>query len=518
MPKPLLPAIIYCFAALLLIPGTLPAQIYGPVPSPFESIKENSVSVIAAYGDTLWIGPGLNRNIGNAMTWYFPEGATAITEEGSRVFSLSLSRDTVIAGLGYSTAAEGGDVQTGDGFHLSFDGGQTWLYRSQFVEAESDSVFIYGGREYAKLPITVPQQSPPFELDHHGNTIISSNWALGIIRSLDFGESWERLILPPQSSDRLIPEESYRFTSDAGNRYDPRFDQNLLGFAVMIDSRNNVWTGTAGGLNISENALYATRDSVRWKHVQVTGETNGLVGNWIIDIKQQPATGDIWMTNWPSGLQPDEQYGVVRTGDGGNTFDRFLTDEKINDLGFKGSYIFAAGDNGLFVSPDNGQNWERVDRIQSANTFLKSEARYFSAAATSNRIWIGTSDGMASSDDFGQTWQITRVDFPLRGGNQYQQDAPDVEAYAYPSPFSPGRHSIIRIKFEVRQQGTVRIRLFDFGMNLIKEIENDSFNTGTYEAVWDGTDTHGRQVANGPVLYQIDTPGNIIRGKFLVIE
>lgn len=516
--KSLLSSILCGVAALLIFPGNSHAQVYGPVPSPFQSIKENSVSVMAAYGDTVWIGPGLNRNIANAMTWHFPEGATAVTDGPARVFSLSLSRDTVVAGLGYNAITESGNVQTGDGFHLSFDGGQTWLYSQQFIEEENDTAFVYGGQSYSKLPITVPQQSPPFELDHYGSTILSANWASGIIRSRDFGESWERLILPPQSADSLVPGESYNFISDGGSRYDPRFDQNLLGFAVLIDREKNVWTGTAGGLNISDNALFASTDNIRWNHIQVTGVNSGLTGNWIIDIKQQPSTGDVWMTNWPSGLQTGEQYSVVRTSDGGKTFDRFLMDEKINDLGFKNSYIFAAGDNGLFISPDNGESWERVDRIQSANTFIKSEAGYLSVAAATDRVWIGTSDGIASTGDFGQNWQITRVDFPLQGGNQYQQRAPDVEAYAYPSPFSPGRHEIIRIKFQVDQQGKVRIRLFDFGMNLIREIENGSFNSGTYEAVWDGTDSRGLRVANGPVFYQVESPGNVIRGKFLVIE
>lgn len=518
MPKRLLRSIGQGVTALLIIAGSVKAQVYGPVPSPFESFKENSVSVMAAYGDTLWIGPGLNRNIGNTANWYLPDGATAVTDGQSRVFSLSLSRDTVIAGLGYNTETNDGNVQTGNGFHLSFDGGQTWLYSAQLIEQENDTGFVYGGQSYSKLPITVPQQSPPYELDHIGGTILSANWASGIIRSRDFGESWERLILPPQSAERLVPEQSYTFVSSEGNRYDPRFDQNLLGFAVLVDDQQRVWAGTAGGLNISANALSASIDSIRWEHLQVNSEDIGLMGNWIIDIKQQPSTGHVWMTNWPSGLQSGEQYGVVRTTDGGNTFDRFLADEKINDLGFKGAYIFAAGDNGLFISPDNGLNWQRYQQIASANTFIRSEAVYLSVAAARERVFIGTTDGIASTDDNGLSWQITRVNFPLAGGNQYQQEAPDVEAYAYPSPFSPGRHGIVRIKFEVQQQGNVRVRLFDFGMNLIREVENSIFTSGTYEAVWDGMTTGGRQVANGPVFYLIETPDNVTKGKFLVIE
>ncbi|NGP76230.1 hypothetical protein G3570_06275 [Balneolaceae bacterium YR4-1] len=518
MPKQPLLSILIGIVASLIVVGSVRAQVYGPVPSPYESIQENTVSVMAAYGETLWIGPGLNRNIANAPSWHYPEGATKVTDGPARVFSLTLGRDTVIAGLGYSKETADGEVKTGDGFHLSFDGGQTWLYSPQYVEQEDDTVIIYGGQSYSKLPITVPQQSPPFEIDHFGDTILSANWASGLIRSRDLGESWERLILPPQSADRLVPEQSYTFTSSSGNSYDPRFDQNLLGFAVLVDDDQIVWAGTAGGLNISENALKASIDSIRWEHVQVTGDNNGLISNWIIDIKQQPGTGDIWMTNWPSGLQPSEQYGIVRTADGGNTFDRYLLDEKINDLGFNGSFIYAAGDDGLFISPDNGLNWNQYEQIESVNTFIKKEAQYLCVATTLERVFVGTTDGIASTANNGESWQITRVNFPLAGGNRYQQEAPDVEAYAYPSPFSPTRHGVVRIKFEVEQQGDVKVRLFDFGMNLIREIENGSFNSGTYEAVWDGISSGGRKVANGPVFYLIETPRNVIKGKFLVID
>lgn len=404
------------------------AQITGPVPSPQASIQENSVSVMAAFGDTLWIGPGLNRNIANSESWAIPTGADSVTETESRVFSLSLSSDTVLAGLGVNLEApDGGNVQTGAGYYRSFDGGITWSYSSPPLENEEDSTFIYGNVTYSKLPITVPQQSPPFEIDHIGTTIFSANWASGIVRSRDAGQSWQRLILPPQSADSLVPEEEYVFSSDSGNRYDPRFDQNLLGFGILIDNENRVWAGTAGGLNISENAINDPIDQIRWRHVQVANQTSndGLLGNWIIDIKQQPSTGDVWMTNWVSGLQPFEEFGVVRTSDLGETFDQYLQGERINDLGFSGNYIFAAGDNGLFISPDNGNSWQQLPRIESPNTFIKESARFLSVATTKSRVWVGTSDGLASTADLGNSWEITRVNFPLKRGKPVPDKCPE---------------------------------------------------------------------------------------------
>ncbi len=494
------------------------AQIVGPIPSPDESIEQNSVSNMEAIGDTLWIGPGLNRTINNDPNWFYPEGASQITDGDGRVFSIALAPDTVWAGLGFNASTPNGSVQAGMGFHYSVDSGDSWQYVENPNDAEDDTTFTYGGTTYAKLPVTTREQSPPFDIAMQGNTIFSANWALGLVRSTDFGSSWQRIILPPQQADSLVPEQEYEFNSDEENRYDPRSDQNLLGFSVFIDDQDRVWAGTAGGLNISGNALSAPADSIRWQHIQVNSSDNGLLGNWIITIQQHPVTGDIWMTNWTSGLSENEQFGIARTTDGGQTFDQYLQGERINDIGFSGGSIYAAGDNGLFVSSDNGSSWMQIPQISSPNTFIKESAQYYSIAKTTNRLWIGTSDGIASTSDNGENWQITRVNFPLDGSNRYQQDAPSVEAYAYPNPFSPRRHELVRIKYEIMESGNVTIRLFDFGMNLIREIDSGNYSAGTYEAVWDGTASNGNQVANGPVFYQIDAPGSTIRGKILVAD
>lgn len=510
----------FTFFLILSLAGALDikAQIIGQVPSPYKSIEQNSVSNIEALGDTLWIGPGLNRTINNDQNWYFPEGATKITEDEARVFSLVLAPDTVWAGLGYNAQNSEGSVQAGLGFHVSTDGGDTWNHIPNPNESEDDTTFIYGGITYSKLPVTAQEQSPPFDIAQQGNTIFSANWALGLIRSRDFGNSWERLILPPQQADSLHPEEEYSFTGDGENRYDPRYDQNLLGFSVFVDNQDRVWSGTAGGLNISDNALTAPSDSIRWHHIQFDNSQNGLFGNWIITIKQQPATEDIWLTNWTSGLSEDEQMGVLRTGDGGQTFDHYLVGERINDISFKNGIIYAAGDNGFFMSSNNGASWNQIPQIKSANTFINETAQYYALATTTDRLWVGTSDGLASTADGGQNWEITRVNFPLDGSNRYQEDAASVDAYAYPNPFSPRRHDLVRIKYEIEETGSVRIRLFDFGMNLIRALDSGNFSAGTYEAVWDGADGNGNQIANGPVFYQIDAPGNTIRGKILVID
>jgi hypothetical protein len=522
---------------LVLITYTANAQYTGLVSERYHSLQQNSVTTLETYGDTLWAGPGLNKWVEFEDEWFVPTSADSVFYGRGRVYSLSLSRDTVVAGIGYTSTQGDQSIQTAMGYYRSTDGGNNWKFspfplensisnscnpESEQYQPECDITFTYGNQQYKRLPVTVPQQSPPFEVDFSGNTILSVNWASGLIRSLNGGKNWERIILPPSSETILHPENEYHWNSRAKdgtsiNRYDPRFDNNLLGFGLLIDSSNRVWVGTASGINISNNALSAPADQISWERRPFTGDPDGLIGGWIIKIRENPETGTIWLTNWPSDPDNRDQFGLVSTTDGGNSFSHHLTGIQVNDIAFHNGIIYAAANEGLFKSVDQGENWSHIQQIFSPNTFIKKGTRYLSAAATDQKVWIGTNDGLASSNN-GETWEITRVDFPLRGGNVYQPDAPDTETFAYPNPFSPSRHQLIRIKYEVTEQNRVRIRIFDFGMNLIRNLEDQVLSPGTHETSWDGQNNRGLKVDNGPVIYVIEVGNRKLSGKILILD
>lgn len=528
---------IYLLLILSLNSQNTVAQHFGPIPDRYETLRQNTVSSLDAVENRVWTGPGLNRMEEGSPDIFVPVNADSVIEEDSRgrAFSLQVTPDKIMAGLGYNTETTDGSVQTALGFYKSADNGQVWEFLPfpldpQPPEGECtatstgppcDIEFRYGDETYIRTRITVPQQSPPFEVDFSGETIMAAAWASGIIRSTDDGESWDRLILPPSSADVLTPNQTYQWTSQAGNetvqRYDPRFDNNLLGFGLLIDDEGRVWAGTAAGVNISENALTAPIDQIEWRHIEANGHPDGLLGNWIVNIRQQPGTDRIWMSTWNSTSSPDDRFGLVYTEDGGETFLQFLDGERVNDIGFHNGKIYAAADGGLFISGDDGDTWRRIDQIKSANTFISKEASYFSLAATNNRIWVGSSDGLAYSSDDGQTWSIIRVDMPLSGGNIYQEDAPDVDTYAYPNPYSPKVHDLVRIKYETQNSGSATLRIFDFGMNPVYEQQADT-GPGAYEFTWNGTDNSGRQVATGSYIYVVDTPDGQVDGKILLID
>jgi len=527
------------FGATLLITTQSWAQKAYIVDSKFNSIRQNSVSSMEGIGDTLWISPILNRNIGNAYDWYLPENADSLVNGRGSVFSIDLAPDTVVAGLGFTSETPDGNFPAAMGYYFSIDGGDTWRFSEFLLDARPetgcsssnscDTTFVYGGETYTRTRITVKEQSPPYDVAFRSNVVFSANWASGLLRSTDFGNSWERVVLPPENASSLNPtqQDYFWFTCnstqngrcvESENKYNPIFDDNLKAFGLHIDDQQRVWLGTAAGINISDNALTAPTDSIEWRHIVFNGADDGLLGSWIIEIEQEPGTNRVWMTNWLVNSAAGEQFGIVSTDNGGQSFNQYLKGIKINSIEFKDGAIIAAGDNGLYISENGGTSWTKLPSIKSANAFIREGARYLSLATTSDRLWVGTNDGIASTNDLGVTWEVHRVNFPLEGGNIHEPNAKSVNTYAYPNPFSPSQSGLTRIRYEVDKNSTVRIRVFDFGMNLISELTNQDYTPGDYETTWDGKDRFGRRVANGTYIYIIEFDGQTVHGKISVIE
>jgi hypothetical protein len=503
-------ALAVLFVWVGIRPDPAAAQLIGPVPSPSQSIYQNAVYNLAALGDTVWIGPKLNRMIDRSGQWFVPQQADSVTDGRGRLYAINLAPDTVIAGIGNSIQIGGESTDAGMGFYTSIDGGENWRFIEQPLEAQDDTIYTYGGDSLRQVPVVVKGQSPPYDISHSGDVILSANWATGLLRSRDFGQRWERLLLPPSSVDSLVPTESYDFL------FDPREDTNFLGFGSLIDSQGRVWLGSAGGVNISDNALTADRDQVRWQHITAERPRDqvGLLGDWVITIKEAP-DGTVWLTNWVS--LNGQQQGLVSIQDINKPYGQHLIGRHVNDVAFLGNSVIAAADEGLFVSDDNGQSWRRISTIRSPHNILPPTTEFVSADQSAGRLWVGTNNGLITTTNLSD-WEIYRVNFPLQGGNQFSQDAKNVDHYAYPNPFSPRRHTWTRIKFEVKQPGNIRIRLFDAAMQPINTLIDDRYSPGTYEAPWDGLDAQQRQVANGPVFYLIETPNDTYKGKIMVLN
>ena len=508
--------VLVTFMALLSsAPASARQSVDGPDVSPF-GILSNSVANLHVADGTVWVGPFLNHSSDQGATWYVPD-SDSLFGTPNRLFSIDIAGDLIVAGLGRADNTGGESVQTAAGFLVSEDGGVTFQYRFPQLDNPDEDTEVYGVSILPALPVIVPQQSPPFDVDvdEATGTIYVAGWASGIRRSTDQGRSWSRVVLPPDNLDRISPDEAYSFSVEP--RRGGNGSLNHMGFSVLAAGDGTVWAGTAGGLNRS------TDGGVSWQKFKADGTTNSLTGDWIISIEEQELTSGrgIWMATWNTSESGGGtgQFGVTLTLDGGETFRQTLLGERVYDFAFDGPRAYVAGDDGLFFSDDFGRSWQSINQFRDRNDStrrIREDSDVFSVEVADGMLWVGTSDGLLLSRDEGISWELFRVDVPL-DPDQHSAAVPSVETYAYPNPFSPGGDERIRIKFDAGQSLDATVRIFDFNMNLVREW-SPSYVSGVTETIWDGRDDRGIQVANGAYFYEVEAGSDRFRGKILVIE
>ena len=501
---------------LALLPWSAQArQVLGePDLSPY-GILSNSVANLDLDGSTVWVGPFLNHSFDQGNTWYLPV-TDSLFGTVNRLFSLDIEGDIIVAGLGRADASGGESVQTAAGFLISEDAGRTFSYRFPQLDSPESDTQEYGVSVLPALPVIVPQQSPPFDVavDPTNGVIYVAGWASGLRRSTDGGRSWSRVVLPPDNLDRISPDQPYSFSVEP--RRGGNGSLNHMGFSVLVEQSGRIWAGTAGGLNRSD-------DGVSWVKFKADGTSGSLTGDWIISIEEQVLAGQsaIWMATWNTSESGGGtgQFGVTVTEDGGLTFRQTLLGERVYDFAFDGPRVFVAGDGGLFHSDDGGRSWNSIQQFQDRadpSRRLREDTDVFSVEYADGLLWVGTSDGLLLSRDEGSTWTLFRVDVPLRPDEPIDA-VPLVDSYAYPNPFSPSGDGRIRIKFDAGSAESATLRLFDFGMNLVRSWSVGGLS-GVSEVEWDGRDDRGIQVANGAYFYHVEVGSSRLRGKILVIE
>ena len=507
----------------------------GQVPSPegllpAPGILRNSVTNLHAEGAALWAGPFLNMTPDGGRSWFVADVDSLATRR-LNVYSLDVEGPVAWAGLGSSRTEDGQTINSVAGYVFSrgalsppLDGMFRW--RPPHLDAPDDTTEAYGVSVLPALPVIAPEQSPPFDIDYDPvrDEVWIAAWASGIRRSRDDGQTWERVVLPPDFLHAIHPDSSYDFflspVSRRGMEGTEDMDGNLnhRGFSVLAAEDGTIWAGTAGGLNRS-------RDGLAWRRFVADGKSRSLTGNWVTSIEEQPLPGGqnpIWMATWPvndpTRAGPPENYGVTVTRDGGETFEQALLGERVHDFAFRGSRtVYVAGENGLFVTRDAGVTWRTIRHFRDAedpSRFVRPDLSAYSVAVTPDALWVGTSDGLMKSADDGNTWRIYRTEVPLRP-DAPSDDRPTVDTYAYPNPFSPARDRFVRIRYD-SDGGADRIRIFDFRMNLVRELPAAP-DAGEREIAWDGTDRNGFRVANGVYFYAVSGE-NAAHGKIQVLE
>lgn len=484
-------------------------------------VASNSVSQFAVSPNRLWLGTGggLNLTTDGGASFGLVTDIPRFNTYG--IYALDVKGDTVWASTAYISDKEG-NPPAGDGMMFSTNGGTSWTSVPQPLDTLSASIpfdtLQYGVSRFSALNVSVPEQNVIYKLaiGKKPGVVWTSQWSGGTRRSTDNGQTWKRIPLPLASQRTISPEtplpSDYKLEPARGATGSLVF----LGFSVLVASDATVWAGTVAGVCKSDSGDF--KEFPSW--IRYDRAASGLSGNWITSIKEQPPTAEnprtIWLTSWRAE-DNEEIFAASYTTDNGLTWKTALDGEKLYDFSFDGKKVYAVGVNGLFISEDGGRTFfNRRNLTDKANPrkFINSKAEYFSvqvepapSVVSGKRLWVGTFDGTAVSEDGGNTWTILRADVPV---------AEDTKTYAYPNPFAPRLDGVIRFRYKLASAASsVTIRVFDFSMNLVRTIQTSKAE----EESWNGRSDAGARVANGVYFYSVSaTNDKPLWGKVLVLE
>ncbi len=448
-----------------------------------QAFLGNGVIDLAIKDSVIWAatGFGLNKSINEGASWQTFDSDGYNSKGGISAMGY-MDDSTLWIATAFDTSAQDDDLAAGGGFSYTRNGGQSWEHIPQPVDSRDET-------EYS--PTTTIIQNLTFDIAFVDSTIWIASFGGGLRRSDDMGQTWQVA------------------TTD-GTPFSSLDNLNHRAFSLLSEN-GNLWYGSAEGISKSAD------NGQSWQRFTHTNQENPISGNFVVALAHQPATNTIWAATIEA-TDTSEVRAISKSSNGGLTWDVMLEGIFAHNFGFDGQTVFVAADEGLFISDDDGENWYETPPITDSETgeeILTTE--YFSAASQKSgenmRWWLGSADGLATTIDKGQSWQVIRSFVSTR-----ERGKPKV--YAYPSPFSPSRSGYTRFQYDISGNTNVTIKIYNFAMEhvaTIKETETAS-SAADRSAKWNGKDDGGKTVASGVYFFKAKVGNETSWGKVVVIN
>ena len=273
---------------------------------------------------------------------------------------------------------------------------------------------------------------------------------------------------------------------------------------LVVDNFDNLWIASNAGVTVFSAGDLATTTDDRQRRFVVSEQ--GLPSNDIrslaVDLDNQVWVGTVQgVAYFPCGSSPfDAQFcGAQRvTVEEGGENDYLLQNETVEAITIDGADRKWFGTtNGLFVQSPSART--RIDYFSTDNSPLFSNE--ITALATDGRsgtVYIGTSKGLVSY----------RSD--ATEGDEFQHSG----VYAFPNPVRPEYDGPIAITGLARDSD---VKIADVNGRIVYET---TANGG--QAIWDGRDYNGQEVASGVYLVlgtttpTLTTPNTVVTKVMIV--
>jgi len=183
-------------------------------------------------------------------------------------------------------------------------------------------------------------------------------------------------------------------------------------------------------------------------------------------------------------------------------------------------WVIIASDEGVYLSMD-GTHWEKMSHpAENQGEILLSDSMFSCLYdQDSMEIWVGSPDGLATTNNLGQDWEVIR--FWISTANTAGSSD---RFYAYPNPMYTGSYNgvnsenYVRFVFDPPNASPARLTVFDFSMAKVAELNHAYIAADEQEFLWDCRNDWGDRVANGVYFCRLKTGGKSQWTKVVVIN
>jgi hypothetical protein len=499
-----------------------------------ENPASNSINDVLIVGDTIWLATsrGLSRSTDKGVSWNNYYGTTAFGTES--ITALGYYQGIIWAATAHSIERDGQTLPEGSGLRFSTNNGEGWYTVGQPLDAENDSIEVYGINNIRALPVTVAVQNIIYDITFTPNTIWIATFAGGARKNnidsliINQNNKWKRVVIPPDRLSSISPTDTLNFSlQPVGGKFGKENNLNHRVFSIFSINDSTVLIGTANGINKSVSNVNNSPDGISWIKLNHQNQIEPISGNFVVALDYSKNQNIIWAATWKAEDQ-DEFYGVSYSTDNGISWRTTLRDEKVHNFGIDniGGFVIATSSNGAFLNIAGMDRWLLPGQIVDKVSKLKLRTKHFYSAGFlgNESIWLGSADGLVKNSTVSQYW---KDDWKIYFASQPLENIEDT--YAYPNPFSP-RTEQVKIKYGTGGKSVqATIRIFNFNMNIVRTVIQNAARGNPYHAIsssdsgvidfWDGKDDSGVIVPNGVYFYRIDIDSNDpIYGKIMVLQ
>ena len=492
-------------------------------PSTSKYPSSNFITDIIIAGDTVWFatGSGIMRTIDNFQNFQNYFGLSPFGDDD--IPGLSVNTNVVVTSTAISEEISGEDVPLGTGIKVSTDYGLNWNAYPQPMDGLNDTIVIYGANVLSALPVVVPHKNLSYDIaitktqnDTNNFTIWITSFAGGLRKSTDYGNSWQRVVLPPDDLDSIyISGVGYNFALN------PVVNLNHRAFTVKAANDSVLYVGTADGINKSTDWGLSWR-KYNFLNTDSTASGFGVSGNFVVNLGIQKYNGNEIVWGATRRAEDNREYDALSySSDGGLNWATTLNNIKPSGISFMDSLVYGLTEEGLWRAYFGIFNWSKPGLIvdEETNDVLRTEM-FYSGNHINDTLYFGSTDGMIRTKEYGQPWigkwKIFRAVTPINLSS-------DIKTYAAPNPFSPD-DEVVRIFYKTNKYtAKITIKIFDFGMNPVRTVIQNATRSNTclneFYTQWDGKSNNGYRVANGVYFYRIEIDDDDdVWGKILVLQ